>query len=75
MAFYNMEPFGGDTQFYGSAIVASTVANVNRGKNKPAYKTTDFMPKFKKSAQTTEEMMQFAEMMTIGLGGNDNRSK
>lgn len=70
MAFSQLEPFGSEADYIGHAIVASTIANVNRGKNKKAYSIEDFMPKLgPKKEQTVEEMLQFAQMMTIGLGG------
>lgn len=76
MAFASLEPFGGDTQYLGHAITASTIANVNRGKDKRAFEVDEFIPKFRKQKQqTADEMMQFAEMMTIGLGGKDMRNK
>ena len=73
MAFYSLEPFGGDTSYIGHAITAATVANVNRPKGKLAYKVEDFMPEFGKKAQSIEEMLQIAQMFTIGLGGQDKR--
>ena len=75
IAFANIEPFGADADFLGHAITASTVANVNRPKNKKAYKADEFMPKFEKKQQTVDEMIQFAEMLTIGLGGQDKRGE
>ncbi len=76
MAFAQHEPFGGDTIYIGNAIVAATVANVHRGKNQKAYDIQDFMPEFgEKKPQTVEEMLQFAHMMTIGLGGKDLREE
>jgi len=73
MAFYALEPFGGDTGYIGHAITASTVANVNRPKGKRPYKVDDFMPEFGKKAQSVEQMLQVAQMFTIGLGGQDKR--
>ena len=69
MAYYSIEPFGSGIDLLGNAIVASTIANINRKKGAKAYKPSDFIPKFKKKKQTVEEMLQFAEMMTAGLGG------
>ena len=69
MAFYSIEPFGSDTQYLGHAITASTIANVNRGKNKKPHEVSEFMPKFEKRKQGIDEMMQFAEMMTVANGG------
>lgn len=71
MAFYSIEPFGGDTQYVGSAITSATVFNANRGKDVDPAKVEEFMPKWsrKESEQTPEEMIQFAAMFTEALGG------
>ena len=73
MAFSRLEPFGSEVGFLGHAIVASTVANSRRNKGQKAYSTDDFMPSFKKKVQTVDQMIQIAEMFTIGLGGKDLR--
>ena len=73
MAYSILEPFGVETDMLGHAITASTIANVNRGKNQRAYKVDDFMPKFEKQDQTPDQMIQIAEMFTLGLGGSDLR--
>ena len=76
MAFGQLEPFGAEAGYIGHAITASTVANVNRAKGQKAYKITDFMPAMgRKEPQTPEEMIQFAEMYTIALGGQDLREE
>jgi len=68
IAFYSLEPFGGDTQYIGHAITAATVANVNRGKKKAA-KVEEFMPKFEQKAQTVDQQIQIAAMFaSAGLG-------
>ncbi len=75
MVFYNKEPFGGDTKYFGSAIVAKTYADMHRGKGKPR-DIKDFMPKFEeKKPQSPDDMVRFAEMMTAALGGEDKREK
>lgn len=73
IAFASIEPFGGDAEYLGTAIVAQTVANVNRGKGKKPFKTEEFIPKFEKKTQSVDEMIQFAHMMTISMGGEDKR--
>ncbi len=81
MAFSTLEPFGADADYIGHAITASTVANstisvVKSNGSKTAqkpFKTSDFMPKFEKQEQTTDHMLQVAEMFTAGLGGQDLR--
>ena len=74
-AFYSLEPFGGDVEYLGSAIVATTVANVNRPKNKKAAKVEEFMPKFENGEQTVDQQLQFAAMLTAALGGQDLREE
>lgn len=73
MAFSTLEPFGADADNLGHAITASTIANVNRGKNQKPYKVDDFMPKFERQEQSTDHMMQVAQMLTIANGGQDLR--
>jgi len=73
MAFSNLEPFGTDAENIGHAITASTIANVNRGKNQKAYKVEDFMPHRRKKNQTTDEMLQIAAMTTAANSGVDLR--
>ncbi len=74
IAFSVLEPFGSETNFLGHAITSSTIANTSRGKNRKAFEVEDFMPKFGKATeQTVDEMLQIAQMMTIGLGGKDLR--
>ena len=73
MAYSTLEPFGVETEYLGHAITASTVANVNRGKNQKAYKPEDFMPRFERTEQTPEQMIQIAQMLTIANGGEDLR--
>lgn len=74
MAYSQVEPFGQEADWLGSAIVASTVANVNREKGQKAYEPGDFMPVFEKKEQTVDEMVQLAAMLTVGLGGQDLRA-
>ena len=73
MAFRSIEPFGGQAEYIGHAITAQTVANVNRKKGSKPHKIDDFIPKFEKQEQTVDQMLQIAQMMTIGMGGQDLR--
>lgn len=74
MAFSRLEPFGAEAEYVGHAITAATVANVNRRKEQKAFQYTDFIPRFEpEKKQSVDEMVQFAEMVTIGLGGKDLR--
>ncbi|MCH8853921.1 MAG: DUF4035 domain-containing protein [Planctomycetes bacterium] len=38
-----MDPFGGLRGDYQAALIAKTIADVNRGKNRPAYKLKNFL--------------------------------
>jgi len=71
MAFSILEPFGSEAYYLGHAIVAQTVANVNRKKQE---KIDKFMPKFKVANKNVEEMVQYAQAITIALGGEDKRN-
>ena len=76
MAFGQLEPFGSDAGFLGHAITSKTIADVNRGKGQKAYKVSDFMPNLgEKKKQTVDEMIQFAQVVTIGMGGKDLRKE
>jgi hypothetical protein len=72
MAFYQIEPFGGDADYIGSAIVAQTVANRHRNKDEKPHITSEFIPKFEPQEQSVGEQLQVAKMMTIALGGTVN---
>lgn len=74
LAFSTLEPFGGDAEYFGAAIVSSTVYNVQRGKRK-AMKPGDFVPQFRRKKQTVDEQIQFAAMMTAAMGGTIGEPK
>ena len=44
MAFYTIDPFDERRGDLRAGLVASTIANVHRGKNQPPFKPLDFMP-------------------------------
>lgn len=68
MAYSRLEPWGEERDDLRMGIVASTVANVNRGKNQKAFKPTDFMPSFEPETeeQAAERMIAKAR---AALGG------
>jgi len=72
MAFSMLEPMGSDVTYLGSAIVASTVANVNRGKKTgKTYTPIDFFPKFKRRGkQSIDQAVNFAKQLTAGWKKN-----
>lgn len=44
MALYELEPWGPMRSDLAAGVVASTIANVHRGKDQAAFKPLDFMP-------------------------------
>ena len=46
MRYAGEEPYGEERADLRAGIVASTIANVNRGKGVRAFKPSDFMPQF-----------------------------
>ena len=56
MAVYRMEPFGEERADLRAGIIASTIANVNRGKKGRLSKPTDFMP-FWKAAEERRKVL------------------
>ncbi len=62
-AYYQIEPFGEERADLRMGVLASTFANVNRGKHQKPFSPDDFMPKFDRTEpqgrkQTVQEMMQ-----------------
>jgi len=49
MAFAHLEPFGEARADLRAGIIASTIANVHRGKRSKAFKPEDFVPRFDSS--------------------------
>lgn len=79
MALYDLELFGDKRADLRAAIVASTVANVNRDpkKRRKAYSPEDFMPKFerKRKRSSWQAQLQMVEMLNAAFGGRDMRKK
>lgn len=44
MAYFELDPWGEERADLRSGIIASTLANINRGRNTPAFSPLDFMP-------------------------------
>ena len=69
IAYYQIEPFGTEQDFLQAGIVASTVANVNRGKNTQPFKPQDFVPSSFKAKivkkQSAEDMKFIFGQMAV----------
>lgn len=78
MAFEQLEPFGYEQEMLGHAITATTIANINRGKDQKPYKVKDFMPKFEndieeKPEPTIEDTVTAVKLLNVTFGGIDKR--
>jgi hypothetical protein len=61
MAFYHMDPWGEERADLRAGIIASVIANVNRGRRSTRrFKPADFMPQFTRTRprQETGEMIR-----------------
>ncbi len=47
MAFFNLEPFGFESEMYGHGITASLLANINKKKGTRKFVPQDFIPELK----------------------------
>ena len=56
MAYYELNPFGSVRDDLQAGIIASTIANVNRGKNDKSFAPSDFMPYMEKPQQSEGDM-------------------
>ena len=78
MVYYKHEPFGEYPAFVRAGIVASTMANLWRGKGRPAYKVEDFMPKDLVSGpkkQTVAEQREILKMLARQFGAQEGEKK
>ena len=76
MAFYEFEPFGSEAFYYGHAMTASAVLNVNKKKGAKPVKPADLLPPFGKQKREQGDISQaigWAAAMTAALGGKDER--
>lgn len=71
MAFYRLEPWGRDVEDRPAALVASTIANVNRSAKRKPYKIDDFMLHYDREhkPQDWREQADMLRNLTIALGG------
>lgn len=68
-AYAQIEPWGEWRADYRAALVASVIANANRGKGTKPFTPADFMPEFGKEPappQTIDEQVAVFEMLKRG---------
>ncbi len=58
MAYLSLEPIGEERADLRSGIVASVIANANRKKGTRAFKPDDFMPKFGRQQELSDEELE-----------------
>jgi hypothetical protein len=71
--FFQLEPFGFTRDDWHAASIATTIANVNRGKN-AAYKMEDFLLKFSEEPsrkQTPEVQLAIARAIAASYSVGD----
>jgi hypothetical protein len=73
LAYFQLEPWGTQTADQRAAIIASTIANVNRSAKQRAFTIDDFMPRYAarphRRRQTPQEMRNLFAVMTRSVGG------
>ena len=68
LAYSRVEPWGEDRDDLRTGIVASVIANSNRGKGKKPYKPQDFMPDFEPE-DVAAAIERIRENLRKSLGG------
>lgn len=68
LAYSRLEPWGEERDDLRTGIVASTIANVNRGKGQKARNPQDFMPDFEPETEEAAQARLMAKAMAA-LGG------
>jgi hypothetical protein len=71
MAFDLVEPIGGKRGDIQAAVVASTIANVNRGRSTRPYEVQDFIIEYHAPDQTTNDTSSLLGMLGMYGGGNE----
>jgi len=68
IAYSRLEPWGEERDDLRMGIIASTIANANRGKGQKAYTPQQFMPQFEQETEEEAQARLMAKVMTA-LGG------
>ena len=71
IAYSKIEPFGEDAAFWRAGMVASTSANIWRGRGQAAFKPADFMPHYEtvkpSPAKSSEQMKTTLESIFAAI--------
>ena len=63
------DTFGNERTDLQAGTITAMIGNVNRGKNTPPFKPSDFMPFYKKPQQTEEEQKRMAQVIAGMFAG------
>jgi len=63
MGYFELNPFGSVRDDLQAGIIASTIANVHRGKNDKSFTPSDFMPYMEKPQQSEDDMQAVMELL------------
>lgn len=74
LAFYGLEPFGSEVESFRTAVVAKTVADVNRPKGKAGYPIRNFMPGESAKKRKTDQQLK-AGIMAFARAHNARLKK
>jgi len=69
LAYSRLEPWGQERSDLRMGIIASTIANVNRGKGQKAYTPQQFLPRFEEEDEEESTARLIAQMRSA-LGGH-----
>jgi hypothetical protein len=62
--YASVDPFEEVRADIRAALIAATIANVHRGKGKPAFTVKDFLLQFEKAADGTQSVEAIKQMLT-----------
>ena len=64
-AYAEIEPFGAQWDNWRAGLITSTIANVNRGKGRKAYKASEFMPGIRVDREKSQMLESLAGMRAL----------
>jgi len=72
MSFFELEPWGTETELLGHAITSATIANVNRDtKKRPnPFTANDFIPEFDRYKATENQALKIRQINAM-FGGKE----
>ena len=76
LAFYSIEPFGSEADYFGHAFNAAHIINAQRAKGRKPVDVEFLMPKFgPKKDEGPGQAIDFAKTLTLALGGKVSKKE